>query len=77
MTDSVIENMLSGHHSGFQFYIGESIYKVVYTAKDRKSQGMRKNGRWWPLDAYIKKHSEADLTHTICLDCKDVYYGNL
>ncbi len=35
------------------------------------------NGKWWPLDAYIKAHSQADLTHTICLDCKDVFYGDI
>lgn len=34
------------------------------------------HGKWWPLDAYIKKHTDADLTHTICLDCKDVFYGD-
>ena len=31
------------------------------------------NGRWWPLDAYIKKHTEADIIHTICPDCTEVY----
>lgn len=35
------------------------------------------NGKWWPLDAYVREHTEADLTHTICLDCKDVFYGDL
>ena len=34
------------------------------------------HGKWWPLDEYIRKHTEADLTHTICLDCKDVFYGD-
>ena len=33
--------------------------------------------RWWPLDAYVRKHTEAKLTHTICPDCNEVYYGNL
>lgn len=33
--------------------------------------------KWWPLEAYVKEHTEADLTHTICHDCKDIYYGDL
>lgn len=35
------------------------------------------NGKWWPLDMYVKTHTGADLTHTICLDCKDVFYGDI
>ena len=34
-----------------------------------------KNGKWWPIDIYVKKHTKADLTHTICKDCSDVFYG--
>ena len=33
------------------------------------------DGRWWPLEAYVRAHSEADLTHTICPDCSQVLYG--
>lgn len=33
------------------------------------------DGKWWPLDAYVRKATEAELTHTICLDCKDIFYG--
>lgn len=36
-----------------------------------------RHGKWWPLDQYVRMHTEADLTHTICLDCKDVFYGDL
>lgn len=32
------------------------------------------NGKWWPLDAYVTKRMNADLTHTICGDCRDVFY---
>lgn len=32
------------------------------------------DGRWWPLEAYIRAHSEAEMTHTICPDCADVLY---
>lgn len=32
------------------------------------------NGKWWPLDAYVSKHTSSDFTHTICTDCKDVFY---
>ena len=34
-------------------------------------------GKWWPLDAYVKARTEAELTHTICSDCKDVFYSDL
>ena len=33
--------------------------------------------KWWPLDAYVKAHTETDFTHTICPDCKDVFYSDL
>ena len=33
--------------------------------------------RWWPLDAYIQEHTEADLTHTVCPDCKEVFYRDV
>lgn len=35
------------------------------------------HGKWWPLDAYVKARTEVDLTHTICSDCKDVFYSDL
>ena len=31
------------------------------------------NGRWWPLEAYITKHTDADITHTLCNDCSEIY----
>ncbi len=33
--------------------------------------------RWWPLDAYVRARTEAELTHTICPDCTDVFYSDL
>jgi len=33
------------------------------------------DGKWWPMDAYLTKKTDIDLSHTICLDCKDVFYG--
>ncbi len=33
-------------------------------------------GRWWPLDVYVEKRGQAQLTHSICPDCKDVLYGD-
>ncbi|MBN1277626.1 MAG: PAS domain S-box protein [Deltaproteobacteria bacterium] len=32
-------------------------------------------GRWWPLDAYVKQCTDAKLSHTICPDCREVFYG--
>lgn len=31
-------------------------------------------GKWWPLDAYVQAHTDSKITHTICPDCKDVFY---
>ena len=31
------------------------------------------NGRWWPLEVYITKHTDSDITHTFCNDCADIY----
>jgi len=33
-------------------------------------------GFWNQLEAYLFKHSEADLTHSICPDCVEEYYSN-
>lgn len=33
--------------------------------------------RWWPLDAYVREHTRTDFTHTICPDCKDLFYEDL
>jgi len=35
------------------------------------------HGKWWPLDTYIASHTDSDFTHTICPDCKDVFYPEL
>ena len=35
------------------------------------------DGKWWPLDLYVEKYTDADLTHTVCSDCKDVLYPDL
>ena len=33
--------------------------------------------KWWPLDAYVRARTEAEITHTICPDCTDVFYSDL
>jgi PAS domain S-box-containing protein len=35
------------------------------------------NGKWWPLDAYVKSHTDTQFTHTLCRDCKSVFYPEL
>ena len=35
------------------------------------------DGKWWPLDVYVRAHTNSDFTHTICPDCKDVIYPEL
>lgn len=32
------------------------------------------DGKWWPLDAYVEKRGQAQLTHCICPDCSEVLY---
>ena len=32
------------------------------------------DGKWWPLDAYVQAHTDSEITHTICPDCKDVFF---
>lgn len=33
-----------------------------------------KRGKWWPLEEYIRANTDSDFSHTICPDCKDIYY---
>ena len=30
--------------------------------------------KWWPLEAYVREHTNADFTHTICTDCNEIFY---
>lgn len=32
---------------------------------------------WWPLEKYIENHAGSQFTHTICPDCKIIYYPDL
>ncbi len=34
-------------------------------------------GKWWPLDAYVRERTDAEITHTICPGCEDVLYGDM
>lgn len=33
-----------------------------------------KEGKWWPLDAYVEQHTDSKLTHTICPDCRKIFF---
>jgi len=33
--------------------------------------------RWWPLDAFVRSRTDAEITHTICPDCTKVFYDDL
>lgn len=35
------------------------------------------DGRWWPLEAYVKAHTRAQFTHTVCDQCQEIYYADL
>jgi PAS domain S-box-containing protein len=35
------------------------------------------DGKWWPLEAYVREHTDSEFTHTLCPDCKDVMYPDL
>ena len=31
--------------------------------------------KWWPIEKYIEENSGSKFSHTICPDCKDIYYS--
>jgi PAS domain S-box-containing protein len=35
------------------------------------------HGKWWPLDVYITKNTDTEITHTICPGCTEVFYPDL
>nr|WP_269433858.1 PAS domain S-box protein [Desulfosarcina widdelii] len=35
------------------------------------------DNQWWPLDEYVRAHTDTNFTHTICPPCKDIYYPDL
>lgn len=35
------------------------------------------HGKWWPIEAYVRKHTDSDFTHTICPQCRDLLYSEL
>lgn len=34
------------------------------------------NDKWWPLDVYITRKTDTKVTHTLCPDCAEVFYGD-
>lgn len=34
------------------------------------------NGKWWPVDVFFARKTNTELTHTMCKDCADIYYGD-
>ena len=36
---------------------------------------IRADNRWVPIDSYIRDHSEADFSHSICPQCAAEHYG--
>jgi len=38
---------------------------------------IRINEEWIILDSYIREHSEADFTHSLCPSCMKIHYGDL
>ena len=35
------------------------------------------DGKWWPLEEYVRSHTDSDFTHTMCSDCRDIYYPGM
>jgi len=35
------------------------------------------HGKWWPLELYVKEHTNSSFSHTICPACKDVLYPEM
>ncbi|MBU4259102.1 MAG: hypothetical protein KKI12_01650 [Proteobacteria bacterium] len=38
---------------------------------------IRADNRWVPIDSYIRDHSEADFSHSICPQCAAEHYGDV
>ena len=38
---------------------------------------IRLDDRWIPIDSYIRDHSEADFSHSICPECAAERYGDM
>lgn len=38
---------------------------------------IRIRGEWIPFDSFIRNHSEADFSHSICPECGKLHYGDL
>jgi hypothetical protein len=38
---------------------------------------IRELGQWEPVEQYIKSHSLADFTHSICPDCLKIFYPDI
>lgn len=36
---------------------------------------VRVNDQWMDMETYIIEHSEAEITHSLCPDCAEKYYG--
>ena len=34
-------------------------------------------GHWHPIEAYIRKHSETELSHSICPECVKIHYSDI
>jgi hypothetical protein len=53
ITDAVIENMLSWHHSGFHVHIGERIWKIDVSSKKWRKTTIE--SRWWRSLKFCRK----------------------
>ncbi len=38
---------------------------------------IRADNRWIPIDKYIRDHSEADFSHSVCPQCAAEHYGDV
>ena len=38
---------------------------------------IRKEGKWIPIEEYVRNHSEADFSHGFCPECGTKHYGDL
>jgi hypothetical protein len=38
---------------------------------------IRVDNQWIPFDSYIRDHSEADFSHSVCPECAAEHYGNV
>lgn len=79
-TEMVIEGMYIVVLCGFTCYLSWRFLKEIKFLEGflpicSFCKKIRKENEWTSLEAYMSEHSEALLSHGLCPDCAEKYYG--